>query len=249
MEEPRRSGRCAFSVMKPRRILFKLSGEMLAGPDGFGISPATPAALAADLKAAAAGGVEIALVVGGGNFFRGVRAPETGIRRITVDRMGMLATAINALALADFLDAAGAPAQAMSAAPMGSGLEPYNRERALELLGAGVIVIFAAGTGSPYFTTDTAASLRAVEIGADLLAKATKVDGVYDKDPALHDDARRYAKISYDRVLADGLGVMDAAAVALCRDNGMPVLVFDLGAEGGIGRVAAGEMPGTLMSG
>ena len=235
--------------MKPRRIVFKLSGEMLAGTDGFGVSPAALAALAADLKAAAASGVEIALVVGGGNFFRGVRASETGIRRVTVDRMGMLATAINALALADFLNAAGAPAQVMSAVPMGSGLEPYDRERALALLGEGVIVVFAAGTGSPYFTTDTAASLRAVEIGADLLAKATKVDGVYDKDPAAHADARRYAKISYDRVLADGLAVMDAAAVALCRDNGMPVLVFDLGAKGGIGRVAAGEMPGTLMSG
>ncbi len=235
-------------AMQTKRILFKLSGEMLAGPEGFGVSPATLAALASDLKAAAAAGVEIALVVGGGNFFRGIRASDTGIRRITVDRMGMLATAINALALADSLNAAGAQAQVMSAVPMGSVVEPYSRERAIQFLGESKIVIFAAGTGSPYFTTDTAASLRAIEIGAGLLAKATKVDGVYDKDPAVHPDARRYEKISYDRVLADGLGIMDAAAVALCRDNGMPVLVFDLGAKGSIGRVAAGETPGTLMS-
>ena len=234
--------------MQAKRILFKLSGEMLAGPEGFGVSPATLAALASDLKAAAAAGVEIALVVGGGNFFRGIRAADTGIRRVTVDRMGMLATAINALALADALNAAGAPAQVMSAIPLGSLAEPHNIEKAVGLLGEGAIVIFAAGTGSPYFTTDTAASLRAVEIGADLLAKATKVDGVYDKDPAVHADAQRYEKISYDRVLADGLGIMDAAAVALCRDNGMPVLVFDLGAKGSIGRVVSGAMPGTLMS-
>ncbi len=235
--------------MTTKRILLKLSGEMLAGTDGFGVSPAMLSILASDLKAAAASGVEIALVVGGGNFFRGIRASDTGIRRITVDRMGMLATVINALALADYLNAAGARSQIMSAIPMGSVAEPYDRERAVKHLSERTIVIFAAGTGSPYFTTDTAASLRAIEIGADLLAKATKVDGVYDKDPALHSDARRYEKISYDRVLADGLEVMDAAAVALCRDNGMPVLVFDLGVKGSISRVLSGEAPGTLMSG
>ncbi len=236
-------------AMKTKRILLKLSGEMLAGSGGFGVDPATLSGLASDLKAAVSTGVEIAVVLGGGNFFRGIRAADTGIRRVTVDGMGMLATVINALALADFLHAAGAPAQVMSAIPMGSLAEPYNRARAAKHLAENTIVIFAAGTGNPYFTTDTAASLRAIEIGADLLAKATKVDGVYDKDPAVYPDARRYEKISYDRVLADGLGIMDAAAVALCRDNGMPVLVFDLGAEGSIGRIVSGEASGTLMSG
>ena len=237
------------SVMaKPKRILLKLSGEMLAGTEGFGVNAATLSALTADLSAAVAQGVEIGVVIGGGNFFRGIKASESGIRRVTVDHMGMLATVINALALADYLNVNGTSARVMSAIPMGSVAEPFDREKAREYLRQGSVVIFAAGTGSPYFTTDTAASLRAIEIEADLLAKATKVDGVYDKDPATHPDAKLYEKISYDQVLADGLGVMDAAAVALCRDNNMPVLVFNLAVPGSIGRVISGETLGTLMT-
>ncbi len=235
-------------MVKPKRILLKLSGEMLAGSEGFGVDAATLATLTADLSAAVAEGAEIALVVGGGNFFRGIKASESGIRRVTVDHMGMLATVINALALADYLNVSGTATRVMSAIPMGSVAEAFDREKAREYLRQGSLLIFAAGTGSPYFTTDTAASLRAIEIEADLLAKATKVDGVYDKDPAAHSDAKRYEKISYDQVLADGLGVMDAAAVALCRDNKMPVLVFNLADRGSIARVINGETPGTLMT-
>ncbi len=236
------------NMAKPKRILLKLSGEMLAGSEGFGVDAATLSSLTADLSAAVADGTEIALVVGGGNFFRGIKASESGIRRVTVDHMGMLATVINALALADYLNVAGTATRVMSAIPMGSVAEVFDREKAREYLRQGSLLIFAAGTGSPYFTTDTAASLRAIEIEADLLAKATKVDGVYDKDPAVHSDAKRYEKISYDQVLADGLGVMDAAAVALCRDNKMPVLVFNLAESGSIARVINGETSGTLMT-
>lgn len=234
--------------MTIKRILFKLSGEMLAGPDRFGVDPAKLTALVSDLKAAGSAGVEIALTLGGGNFFRGAKALNIGVQRVTADHIGMLATVINSLALADYLNTAGIAAHVMSAIPMHPVAEPYNREKAVKLLSEKTIVIFAAGTGSPYFTTDTAASLRAIEIGADLLAKATKVDGIYDKDPAIHPDARRYERISYDQVLAEGLDFMDATAVALCRDNAMPVLVFNLDSKGHIGRVVSGEKPGTFMS-
>lgn len=235
-------------MQQPRRIVFKLSGEMLAGSDGQGIDPSRLAWLADEIQAARSIGAQLALVVGAGNFIRGAALSREGIQRATADHMGMLGTVINALALADLLLARGIPVRLMSAIRMEPVAESYDRSEAIEALGSGAIVIFAAGTGNPYFTTDTAASLRAVEIGADLLAKATKVDGVYDKDPAVHSDARLYRSISYDQVLAQRLGVMDATAVAMCRDNRIRVLVFGLNAAGSLSRVASGEVHGTLMS-
>ncbi len=235
-------------MQKPRRIVFKLSGEMLAGSDGQGIDPTRLAWLADEIQTARSSGAQLALVVGAGNFIRGAALSREGIQRATADYMGMLGTVINALALADLLLARDIPARLMSAIRMEPAAESYDRSAAIEALDGGAVVIFAAGTGNPYFTTDTAAALRAVEIGAGLLAKATKVDGVYDKDPAVHPDARVYKTISYDQVLAQRLGVMDATAVAMCRDNRIRVLVFGLDAEGSLSRVASGQIPGTLIS-
>jgi uridylate kinase len=232
---------------KYKRILLKLSGEAFGGDAGFGIDAVRMREIAAEVLAAARQGVQFGIVVGGGNFFRGIHAEKTGIQRVTVDHMGMLATAINALALRDFLEARGAAACAMSAVGMEPLLPPFSRRRAIEALEDGSIVIFAAGTGSPFFTTDTAASLRAVEIGADVFAKATKVDGVYDKDPVRFPDARRYEKISYADVLSGELGVMDAAAVSMCKENSLPVVVFNLNIAGNIEKLAAGETVGTLV--
>jgi uridylate kinase len=231
-----------------KRILLKLSGEALAGENGFGIDRARISEIVAELAAAARGGVEFGLVVGGGNFFRGIKASQTGLQRVSVDYMGMLATIINALALQDFLQAQQAKARVLSAIPVGTVAETFTRRAALSYLSSGEIVIFAAGTGSPFFSTDTAASLRAAEIEADVLAKATKVDGVYDKDPVLYPDARRYEKISYGDVLSERLAVMDAAAVSLCRENNLPVVVFNLNTPGNIARLAGGESIGTLIS-
>jgi uridylate kinase len=188
------------------------------------------------------------MVVGGGNFFRGIQASDTGIQRVSVDYMGMLATIINAVALADFFEGHGLEARVLSAIGVEPVAETFTRRGALAYLRAGKAVIFAAGTGSPFFSTDTAASLRAVEIGADLLAKATKVDGVFDADPLKNPQARRYDKISYTEVLSGRLGVMDATAVSLCRENRLPVLVFNLNTPGNIGRFVRGEQIGTLIS-
>ena len=231
-----------------RRILLKLSGEALGGSAGFGIDPASIGRIADETAEVIRGGTQVGLVVGGGNFFRGAQASDPSLERATVDSMGMLATVINSLAMADYLKARGAEAQVMSAVGMAPLAQRLNRAKAIAALDAGGAVVFAAGTGNPYFSTDTAASLRAAEIEADLVAKATKVDGVYDKDPNKHADAVRYEKISYAATLEKGLGVMDAAAVALCRDNKLPVLVFNLNEPGSIGQAVRGEPIGTLMS-
>ena len=230
-----------------RRILFKLSGEMLAGTDGRGIDNARLRNVAEEIRAARDLECEMAVVVGAGNIVRGAELATEGVDRATADYMGMLGTVINALALADVLGLLGIPARVMTAIRMAPAAEPYAREAALAAIERGEVVIFAAGTGNPYFTTDTAAALRAAEIGADLLAKATKVEGVYDKDPALHEDAVMYRRVSHDQVLRDRLGVMDATAVALCRDNNLPVLVFRLDSDGSLSRIAAGSDGGTLM--
>lgn len=235
------------SPPRRRRILFKLSGEMLAGSDGRGIDSGRLRNVAEELRAARVLECEMAVVVGAGNIVRGAELATEGVDRATADYMGMLGTVINALALADMLASSGVPARVMTAIRMAPAAEPYQREAALAAIKRGEVVVFAAGTGNPFFTTDTAAALRAVEIGADLLAKATKVEGVYDKDPALHADAVMYRKVSYDQVLTDRLGVMDATAVALCRDHDLPVLVFRLEFDGSLSRVAAGSADGTLM--
>lgn len=232
---------------RPGRILFKLSGEMLAGAGSGGIDPERLAWLADEIDGARACGAQIAVVVGAGNFVRGAALAGSGIDRVTADYMGMLGTVINAVALTAALGAKGIPARAMSAIPMEPAVETYTQSGAVALLDDGTTLVLGAGTGNPFFTTDTAASLRAVEIGADLLAKGTKVNGVFDKDPAVHSDAQAYSKVSYDRVLGERLGVMDATAVAMCRDNHLPVLVFGLNAEGSLARIARGDLPGTLM--
>ncbi len=234
--------------MTYRRILLKLSGEVLGGGSGLGFDFDSARPIAQSVAALARLGGGVGIVVGGGNFFRGAASGGAGIDRVTVDSMGMLGTMVNALGLAGLLRAEGLEAEALSAVGMEPLAARFERRRALEILDRGGVVVFGAGTGNPYFSTDTAAALRAIEIGADLLAKGTKVDGVYDKDPARHPDAKRYEKISYSEVLSDGLGVMDATAVALCRENKMPVLVFNLLEEGSLERVARGESAGTLMS-
>lgn len=230
-----------------KRILLKLSGEALAGEAGFGIDAERVKALAAEVVEVASRGIEIAIVVGGGNFFRGVSAQAQRMDRVTADHMGMLATVINALALQDALEAAGAATRVLTAIEMRQVAEPYIRRRALRHLEKGRVVIFAAGTSSPYFSTDTAASLRALEVRAEVLAKGTRVDGVYDKDPLAHPGATLYKDITYDEVLAKSLGVMDATSIAMCRDNRLPVIVFNLNVAGNIMRVSMGEPVGTLI--
>ena len=233
------------------RILLKLSGEVLAG-DGsfgapFGIDPERVKALAIEVAEVAQSGVQIGLVVGGGNFFRGVAAAAQNMERVTADHMGMLATVINALALQDALEKAGAPTRVMTAIEMRSVAEPYIRRRAIRHLEKGRLVIFAAGTSNPYFSTDTAATLRGLEIHAEVVAKATRVDGVYDKDPLKHADAVRFSEIGYSDVLSRNLRVLDASAVAMCRDNHMPIMVFNLNVRGNIMRMAMGEPIGTII--
>ncbi len=230
-----------------QRILLKLSGEVLAGGGAFGIDPARVAALAEEVAEVARTGVQIGLVVGGGNFFRGVAAAAQQMDRVAADHMGMLATVINAIALQDALEKAGAPTRVMTAIQMHSVAEPYIRRRAIRHLEKGRIVIFAAGTSNPYFSTDTAATLRGLEIHAEVVAKATRVDGVYDKDPLANADAVRFAEIAYSDVLSRNLRVMDASAVAMCRDNRLPIMVFDLNVRGNIMRMAMGEPVGTLI--
>ncbi|MEP6960799.1 MAG: UMP kinase [Acidobacteriota bacterium] len=231
-----------------RRILLKLSGEVLAGPAAFGLDAAKVASLTEEVAEVAKSGVEIGLVVGGGNFFRGVAAAAKHMDRVTADQMGMLATVINSLALQDALEKHGAPARVMTAIEMRSVAEPYIRRRAMRHLEKGRIVIFAGGTSNPYFSTDTAATLRGLEIKAEVVAKATSVDGVYDKDPKQHPDAVRFDRIGYSEVLGRNLRVMDASAVSMCRDNNLPILVFDLNVRGNIMRMAMGETIGTLIA-
>lgn len=229
-----------------KRILLKLSGEALAGAAGFGIDGERVRSLAAEIAGVAGAGVEVGLVIGGGNFIRGVAAAGR-MDRVSADHMGMLATVINALAFHDALESAGAPARVMTAIEMRQVAEPYVRSRAVRHLEKGRVAIFAGGTSNPFFSTDTAAALRALEVGAELLAKATGVDGVYDKDPRKAPDAVLYKDVSYTEVLSKSLAVMDAASVAMCRDNGLPIVVFNLNVPGNIMRVAMGESVGTLI--
>ena len=230
-----------------QRILLKLSGEEMAGQGSFGLDAARVKALAEEVAEVARAGVQIGLVVGGGNFFRGVAAAAQHMDRVTADHMGMLATVINALALQDSLEKQGMPTRVMTAIPMNEVAEPYIRRRAIRHLEKGRIVIFAGGTSNPYFSTDTAATLRGLEIHAEIVAKATRVDGVYDKDPLTNPGAQRFAEISYSDVLTKNLRVMDASAVAMCRDNRLPIVVFDLNVHGNIMRMTRGEPIGTLI--
>ena len=231
-----------------KRVLLKLSGEALMGDDDFGINQDVLDRVALELKDVVSTKSQVAIVVGGGNIFRGMANMAKGMDRATADYMGMLATVMNSLALADALERNGVPARVLSGLRVDPVVEPYVRARALDHLECGKVVIFAAGTGNPFFTTDTAASLRALEIGADAVIKATKVDGVYDKDPVRHADAVRYDALSYDEVLEKRLGVMDATAIALCRDNNMPLRVINLNEAGSLKRVVQGEPIGTLVS-
>jgi uridylate kinase len=230
-----------------KRILLKLSGEVLAGGASFGINPDKVKALASEVSEVAAKGVQIGVVVGGGNIFRGVAAAAQKMDRVTADHMGMLATVINSLALSDALEQMGIPTRVMSAIEMHQVAEPYIRRRAIRHLEKGRIVIFAAGTSNPYFSTDTAATLRALEIKADVIAKATRVDGVYDRDPLKFPEAVKYSEVTYLEVLSKALGVMDATSIAMCRDNKLPILVFNLNIEGNIMRMAMGETVGTII--
>lgn len=229
------------------RILLKLSGEALAGQGGFGVDSARVGSLAEELLQVAATGVQLGVVVGGGNFFRGVAEAARHMDRVTADHMGMLATVVNALALQDALERAGLPTRVMTAIEMRQVAEPYIRRRALRHLDKGRLVILAAGTSNPYFSTDTAAALRALEIRAQVLAKGTRVDGVYDRDPLKHPGAVLYQQISYAEVLSKALGIMDAAAVAMCRDNQLPVVVFNMNVPGNIMRMSMGESVGTRI--
>ena len=233
--------------MAYKRILLKLSGEVMAGGAAFGIDSERVRALAEEVAEVVRAGVELGLVVGGGNFFRGVAPAARQMDRVTADHMGMLATVINALALQDALEKQGVPTRVMTAIEMRQVAEPYIRRRAVRHLEKGRAVIFAAGTSNPYFSTDTAATLRALESRAEIVAKATRVDGVYDKDPLKHPDATLYREISYQDVLARQLGVMDASAVAMCRDNRLPIFVFNLNQRGNIMRMSMGESVGTLI--
>lgn len=230
-----------------KRILLKLSGEALAGKSGTGINTAVIKQIAEDVAAAYKTGVQIGLVIGGGNIFRGIAASAEGMDRASSDYMGMLATMINSLALQDALEKEGVPTRVQSAISMAEIAEPYIRRRAIRHLEKGRIVIFGAGTGNPYFTTDTAASLRAMEINAEIIMKATKVDGIYDKDPNKHSDAKKFSKISYIDVLNRGLQVMDSTAISLCMDNKLPIMTFDLMKSGNILKAIHGEDIGTIV--
>jgi uridylate kinase len=231
-----------------RRILVKLSGEALMGSADYGIDPVFLKRLASEIAAVRERGVQIAVVIGGGNLFRGAGLARSGMDRVTGDQMGMLATVMNSLALQDSLESFGVFARVLSAIRINEVCEDYIRRRAIRHLEKGRVTIFAAGTGNPFFTTDTAASLRAIEIGADLLLKATKVDGIYDSDPVANPSARRFDRLTYDRVLDGRLNVMDATAIVLCRDHNLPLRVFNLNEAGALVRVACGEDVGTLVT-
>ncbi len=235
------------SALAYRRVLLKLSGEALMGDEDYGIDPKVLQRLAREVIEVHAAGAEIALVIGGGNIFRGAGLAAGGMDRVTGDQMGMLATVINALAMQDALEKLGAKARVMSAIKINDVCEDYIRRRAIRHLEKGRITIFAAGVGAPFFTTDSGAALRAVEIGADLLLKATKVDGVYDKDPKKHADAARFDTLTYAEVIVRDLQVMDTAAFALCRDAGLPLRIFDMSQPGVLLRILRGENIGTLV--
>ncbi len=230
------------------RVLLKLSGEALMGDLDYGIEPAVIQRIAAEIATAQKAGVEIAIVIGGGNIFRGAGLARAGMDRVTGDYMGMLATVMNALAIQDALESQGVFARVMSALQIHEVCEDYIRRRAERHLEKGRVVILAAGTGNPFFTTDTAASLRAIEIGADILLKATKVDGVYDCDPVDNPNAKRYDTVSFDKILTDKLSVMDATAIVMCRDNDLPLRVFDLSRDNALTQAMSGENVGTLVT-
>jgi uridylate kinase len=230
-----------------RRVLLKLSGEALMGEGGFGIDPGILARLADDVRELARAGAQLGLVIGGGNIFRGAGLAQAGMDRVTGDQIGMLATVMNALAMRDALESRGVPARVLSALRMDQVCETYTADAARRHLAAGRVALFAAGTGNPFFTTDSAASLRAVEIGAELLVKATKVDGIYSADPVKHPDAVFYPQLSYDRAVRENLGVMDLTAILLCRDHGLPMRVMNIHAPGALLRVLQGEAVGTLV--
>jgi uridylate kinase len=230
-----------------RRVLLKLSGEALIGSQGFGVDPVTAARIAEEVEEVRKLGVEVAIVVGGGNFIRGVVASESGIDRVVADHMGMLATVINGLALQDALENHGCSTRVTTAIEMREIAEPFIRRRAIRHLEKGRVVIFAAGTGNPYFSTDTAAALRAMEIKADVILKATKVDGVYDADPQKVPDAKMFSRINYLDVLSRGLKVMDTTAISMCMDNSLPIIVFNLNVPGNLKRVILGEKVGSLV--
>jgi uridylate kinase len=231
-----------------RRILVKLSGEALMGDADYGIDPTFLRRLASDVRSVRELGVEIALVVGGGNLFRGAGLARAGMDRVTGDHMGMLATVMNSLAMQDALESIGVATRVMSAVRINQVCEDYIRRRAIRHLEKGRVIIFAAGTGNPFFPTDTAASLRAIEIEADLLLKATKVDGIYDADPVKNPAARRYERLTYDQVLDQRLNVMDATSIVLCRDHHLPLRVFNLNDPGALVRAAGGAEVGTLVT-
>ncbi len=231
-----------------QRILLKLSGEALLGREDYGIDPQMIQRIAVEIRDVTRLGIQVAVVIGGGNIFRGAGLAESGIDRVTGDHMGMLATVMNSLALQDAMESIGVDARVMSAVSVHDVCEDYIRRRAVRHLEKSRVVICAGGTGNPFFTTDTAAALRAIEIGADLLLKATKVPGVYSADPAVDPHAERYERVSYDRVIESKLGVMDANAIVLCRDQHMPIRVFNLFEEGALVRIAKGEAIGTLVS-
>ncbi len=235
------------SVPKYRRILLKLSGEALMGREDYGIDPEVIGRLAREIIEVQQARIEVGIVIGGGNIFRGAGLAAGGMDRVTGDHMGMLATVMNALAMQDALEKLGAKVRVMSAIKINEVCEDFIRRRAIRHLEKGRIVLFAAGTGNPFFTTDSAAALRAVEVGADLLLKATKVDGVYDSDPKKNSNAVRYSELSYDDVIARNLQVMDTAAIALCRDHDMPLRIYDMTKGGNLMRILHGETVGTLV--
>ncbi len=236
------------SALRYRRILLKLGGEALAPAGGYGIDPYEADKVAGQVRRLRDLGVEVALVIGAGNLWRGVDGLEHGMDRATADHMGMLATVMNALALADALRRAGLDPRVMTAIAMTAVAEPYIRGRAIRHMEKGRTIVLAAGTGNPFFTTDTAAALRAVEINADVLIKATKVDGIYDKDPKRYPDAKRYEKLTYSEALVARIGVMDSTAFSLCMDNNMPIIVLNLWQENSLEKVVLGEPVGTLVS-
>jgi len=231
-----------------KRILLKLSGEALAAGRGFGVDVDTVHQISTEIAEVRESGVEVAIVVGGGNFFRGVAEQARHMDRVSADHMGMLGTVINALAFQDALEKCGVHSRVMSAIEMNQVAEPYIRRRAIRHLEKGRVVIFAAGTGNPFFTTDTAAALRGAEMGAEIVLKATKVDGVYDADPMLVKEAKKFTQITYMDVLKQGLKVMDSTAISLCKDNNLPIIVFNLNERGNIKRVVTGEKIGSMVS-
>jgi uridylate kinase len=230
-----------------QRILLKLSGEALMGDLSYGIDPQIVHSIAQEVKDIVASGVQTAIVVGGGNIFRGVKGAAAGMDRATADYIGMIATVMNSMTLQDALEQIGVPTRVLTAIEMKEVAEPYIRRRAIRHLEKGRVVIFGAGTGNPFFTTDTTAALRAAEINAEVVFKATKVDGVYDSDPKLNPQAKRYQSLTYGHVLTQDLRVMDTAAIALCKDNSIPIIVFDLSVPGNVKRAVMGEQIGTLV--